>query len=91
MRALSFLFAALLGLTLAMMAPALAGPRPEAAQAPLPAAVLATEFTPGLPAESASEPSEASAIDTAALGAEETLSVEQISRSILEAIGADAA
>jgi hypothetical protein len=41
MRALSFLFAALLGIALAIMAPALAGPRPEAPVEPVVAAAVA--------------------------------------------------
>jgi hypothetical protein len=85
MRALSFLFAALLGLALAMTAPVLAGPRPDVAPAPL-AVSLTSEIAP----EVAFEPVEATeAGETAA--ADESLSVEQLSRSILEAIGADAA
>ncbi len=75
MRALSFLFAALLGLALAMIAPALAGPRPEMAPAPLSATEVAAE----------------PAAELAAAADDETVSIEQISRSILEAIGADAA
>jgi len=85
MRALSFFFAALLGIALAMMAPVLAGPRPEVAPAPL-AAALSSEIAPEVAFEPG-EPTEAGA--TAA--ADESLTVEQLSRSILEAIGADAA
>jgi hypothetical protein len=86
MRALSFFFAALLGLALAMMAPVLAGPRPEATPAPL-AATLSTEIAP----EVAFEPGEAMEAGTTAATLDESLNVEQLSRSILEAIGADAA
>ena len=87
MRALSFFFAALLGLALAMMAPALAGPRPEATPAPLAAAT-----SRGIALEVALEPEqtmEAGAIADA--GMDEGLNIEQLSRSILDAISADAA
>ena len=87
MRALSFFFAALLGLALAMMAPALAGPRPAATPAPL-AAATSSEIAP----EVALEPEqamEAGAIADA--GMDESLNIEQLSRSILDAISADAA
>ena len=87
MRALSFFFAALLGLALAMMAPALAGPRPEATPAPL-AAATSSEIA----LEVALEPEqtmEAGAIADA--GMDEGLNIEQLSRSILDAISADAA
>jgi hypothetical protein len=89
MRALSFFFAALLGIALAMMAPVLAGPRPEAAPAPL-VATLSAEVAPEVAPEVALEPGEAT--EAGAMAAvDETLNVEQLSRSILEAIGADAA
>jgi hypothetical protein len=60
MRALSFLFAALLGIALAMIAPVLAGPRPEAPQAPMSATKIFAE--PAVPAES---PVEAAALEPA--------------------------
>jgi hypothetical protein len=86
MRPLSFLFAALLGVVLALIAPALAGPRPEAA---LPEATTLAwaaevvapeaEATQALPDDSlAAEP----------LPADDALTVEQISRSILDTINA---
>lgn len=86
MRALSFLFAALLGIALAMIAPVLAGPRPEAPPAPTSATKIFSE--PAVPAESSVE---AAALEPAAAGAEDSVSIEEISRSILEAINADAA
>lgn len=86
MRALSFFFAALLGLALAMMAPVLAGPRPDVAPAPL-AAALSTEIAP----EVAFGAGDAMEAGPTAATVDESLNVEQLSRSILEAIGADAA
>jgi hypothetical protein len=83
MRPLSFLFAALLGIVLAMIAPALAGPHPQA-----PAAQPALELAIEQPAIEA--PLEQAAAEADA--GETELSVEEITRSLLEALGvADAA
>jgi hypothetical protein len=87
MRTLSFLFAALLGIALAMMGPVLAGPRPEAPQAP----ILAAEPPVERAEIAAFAPLEPTVTEPTATRSEESLSIEQISRSILEAIGADAA
>jgi hypothetical protein len=85
MRALSFFFAALLGIALAMMAPVLAGPRPEAAPA-----AMASALPAQIALDNALEPDESMEAGATA-AADESLSIEQISRSILEAISADAA
>ncbi|MFN9618516.1 MAG: hypothetical protein ACK55X_02225 [Synechococcaceae cyanobacterium] len=88
MRPLSFLFAALLGIVLAMIAPALAGPRPQAPVAQ-PALQVAIE-QPLMEQLAIEAPLEQTAAEADAAEAE--LSVEEITRSLLDALGvADAA
>jgi hypothetical protein len=85
MRPLSFLFAALLGVVLAMIAPAIAGTRPDA---PLPeATTLAWAAEAVAPAAAASEAAPAEAASQPA-SEDEGISVEEISRSILDTINA---
>jgi hypothetical protein len=86
MRPLSFLFAALLGIVLAMIGPALAGPHP---QAPMMEPLMQPALSAALEAEVA-DPALA-AIEPAAAqpeASEAAVSVEEISRSILEVLGA---
>lgn len=95
MRPLSFLFAALLGVVLSLIAPALAGPRPEA---PLPESSTLAWASEAVAPEAESPEAQAAAIaatDTLAIepvvepvAGDEDLTVEQISRSILETINA---
>jgi hypothetical protein len=85
MRPLSFLFAALLGVVLAMIAPAIAGPRPDA---PLPAATtLAWAAEAVAPVAEAIDGEPPVAAGQLASDQEEN-SVEEISRSILDTITA---
>jgi hypothetical protein len=92
MRPLSFLFAALLGVVLSLMAPALAGPRPEAAlpEAALPEAASlawATELV-SPEAQAAEEVVSDDTLAAVPVEADATLSVEEISRSLLDTINA---
>ena len=86
MRPLSFLFAALLGVVLALIAPALAGPRPEAA---LPeATTLAWAAEVVAPEAEAPQALPDSSLATEPQPADDALTVEEISRSILDTINA---
>lgn len=98
MRPLSFLFAALLGVVLAMIAPAIAGPRPDA---PLPeATTLAWAAEAVAPAAAASEAAPVEFVASEGMDVEplvaasqpsseeEGITVEEISRSILDTINA---
>ncbi|MEB3170413.1 MAG: hypothetical protein VKK43_03480 [Synechococcaceae cyanobacterium] len=87
MRPLSFLFAALLGVVLALIAPALAGPRPEAA---LPeATTLAWAAEVVAPEAEAPQPlPDDSSLAAEPQPADDALTAEEISRSILDTISA---
>lgn len=87
MRPLSFLFAALLGVVLAMIAPALAGPRPEAA--PLQASTLAWATEAVAPeSQVADDVLPAGSLAAEPVAVDEDMTVEEISRSILETVNA---
>lgn len=86
MRPLSFLFAALLGVVLALIAPALAGPRPEAA---LPeATTLAWAAEVVAPEAEAPQALTDDSLAAEPQPADDALTVEEISRSILDTINA---
>lgn len=86
MRPLSFLFAALLGVVLALIAPALAGPRPEAA---LPeATTLAWAAEVVAPEAEAPQALPDDSLAAEPQPADDALTVEEISRSILDTINA---
>ena len=86
MRPLSFLFAALLGVVLALIAPALAGPRPEAA---LPeATTLAWAAEVVAPEAEAPQALPDDSLAAEPQPADDALTVEEISRSILDPIHA---
>jgi hypothetical protein len=87
MRPLSFLFAALLGVVLSLMAPALAGPRPEAALPEAASLAWATELV-SPEAQAAEEVVSDDTLAAVPVEADATLSVEEISRSLLDTINA---
>jgi hypothetical protein len=85
MRPLSFLFAALLGVVLSLMAPALAGPRPEAPQPEAASLAWATEVV-APDAQAAEDGVSDDTLAAVPVEADATLSVEEISRSLLDTI-----
>lgn len=86
MRPLSFLFAALLGVVLSLIAPALAGPHPEVALPEATTLAWASEVV--APEAEATLVPAADTLAAEPVPGDDALTVEEISRSILDTITA---